>query len=64
MKVSCSQAEFVTAVDTSGDAKTGQYISEQLINAIEKIGVETVVQVRLQCSTVALCKRGCCVWLI
>lgn len=36
---------FLHSIDTSGELKTGQYIAEQLENAILQVGSEKVVQV-------------------
>jgi Protein of unknown function (DUF 659) len=36
---------FLRAVDTSGETKTGEYISSLLIKEIEDIGPEKVIQV-------------------
>ena len=38
--------EFVSAIDTSGETKTGQYIADCIAEALEQIGVENCVQVR------------------
>jgi Protein of unknown function (DUF 659) len=36
---------FIAGMDSTGHAKTGRYVADKLIEAIEKIGPEHVVQV-------------------
>lgn len=38
-------AKFMTAVDTSGEVKSGTYIAARIIECIEEMGPENVVQV-------------------
>ncbi|KAL5723860.1 hypothetical protein ACHQM5_007202 [Ranunculus cassubicifolius] len=45
MAISGGRAMFLTAVDCSGDEKTGLFISELLIKAMEHVGIYNVVQV-------------------
>ncbi len=43
--VSPKGAEFVKAIDTSGESKTGRYIADQMKPVIEKVGANKVVQI-------------------
>jgi hypothetical protein len=43
--VNAKGANFITSINTEGEQKTAEYIAEQLMQAILKVGPENVVQV-------------------
>lgn len=50
LAVSPAGEMFLTAIDTSGEAKTGVFIAEKLCEQIEEVGPDSVVQVILASS--------------
>ena len=57
--ISGNSMQFIKAVNTSGESKTGAYICHQLSSALEQVGAKNVIQVRCAC-TVALWARTHC----